>query len=215
MGTMKMGVFDHPGYQMSKPSDFYGRFILEVVPNNAYDNSWYQRNLRPVQPMQPRIGTRIYTNAVRDCINAPDRLNVMYSHHPQARGRVSHLEEIYVANDSDAFAEARALRYEGQVRPRLISFPMPAKPERYIWIDLSWPIRNLLLPISLMTPPGEKPGASYVQLNFRRLQGRLPTSGYYEDGSQAFSNWVGDEKKGLVWDSSAGMSNFIPMTLII
>jgi hypothetical protein len=205
MGTMKMGVLDHPGYQMSNPSHFYGRFILEVVPNNAFHDSWYQSDLRPVQPMQPRIGTRIYNAPARNCINAADRLNVMYSNHPRARGKISHLEEIYVGDDSTAFAEARAKRYEEIVKPRLVSFPLPDKPERYLWIDLSWPIRNILLPVSLMTPPGEKPGATYVQLNLRRLQGRLPTAGFMEDGSQSFSNFVGDEKQGLMWNSSAGM----------
>jgi hypothetical protein len=37
MGTLMMGVLNHPGYSyMSDPSDFYRKFILDLVPNNAY-----------------------------------------------------------------------------------------------------------------------------------------------------------------------------------
>jgi hypothetical protein len=45
---------------MSDPSDFYRKFILELVTNNAYNDSWFCKDqLRPVQPMHPRIGTVI------------------------------------------------------------------------------------------------------------------------------------------------------------
>jgi hypothetical protein len=202
-GTLPMGCLDHAGYTMSNEKDFYSKFILELVPNNAHDDAWYVRNLKPVQPMQPRIDTRLFNAAFRNAINAPDRMNVMYSHDSLARGRVSRLDEVSVPTDNAAFVEARAMRYEGQVRPRLISFLLPGKPEKYLWIDLSWPIRNILLPISQVSYPGEKPNCTYTQINFRRLRGRLAVSGWAEDGNQGFVNWEGDNRRGLVWNGSA------------
>lgn len=46
-------------FYMSDPSDFYRKFILELVPNNAFNDSWFCKDLRPVQPMHLRIGTVI------------------------------------------------------------------------------------------------------------------------------------------------------------
>lgn len=60
MGILMMGVLNQPGYSyMSDPSDLYRKFILELVPNNAYNDWWFCKDLRPVQPMHPRIGTVI------------------------------------------------------------------------------------------------------------------------------------------------------------
>lgn len=181
--------------------------VMEVVPNNAYDYKWHKSDLKPVQPMQPRIGTRIYPDGwepSRKYINAPDRFNVMYSTHPLGRGTISHVEEVCVTANWDVVAEARAMAYEGKVRPRLISFPLPSEPEKYLWIDLSWPIRSILLPVCQMGYPGEKPNFTYLEINFTRLKGLLPTGSSAEEGSQSFSEWGGDNKKGLVWTNSAG-----------
>ncbi len=39
MGILMMGVLNQPGYSyMSDPSDLYRKFILELVPNNAYND---------------------------------------------------------------------------------------------------------------------------------------------------------------------------------
>lgn len=148
LGTLPMGCLDHNGYSMSNTEDFYGKFIVELVPNNANDAKWKVKDLKPVKHMHPRIDTRLFNSDVRWAINAPDRMNVMYSLDPLGKGKVSCLKEVMVPSDDAAFAEARACAYEDQVRPRLIHFPFPSSPERYLWIDLSWPIRNILLPIS-------------------------------------------------------------------
>jgi hypothetical protein len=61
-------------------------------------------------------------SAVRNCINAPDRINVTYNHE---RGKLSYLRKIFVANDNTAFEEACAMRYQGTVMPWLISLTTP------------------------------------------------------------------------------------------
>jgi hypothetical protein len=203
-GTLPMGCLDHDGYSMSNENDFYRKFIIELVPNNVNDATFLVNNLKPVQPMQPRIDTRTFNSATRWAINAPDRMNVMYSQHKYARGNVSKVEAVVVPNDKYAFEEARAWAYEQQVRPRLIHFPLPDSPETYLWIDLSWPIRNILLPISQVSGPGEQPNCTYMQIHFRQLRGLISRDGWMEDGNQRlWRDWEGDGRRGLVWDGSA------------
>lgn len=42
-----------------------------------------------------------------------------------------------------------------------------------------------------------------MQLNFRRLKGKVVTSGFYEDKNQGFYDWQGDSALGMFWTRSA------------
>lgn len=203
LGTLPMGCLDHKGYSMSNKDDFYKKFIVELVPNNVNDAKQNKNLLKPVKPIQPRFGARVFTAAFRWTINAPGATNVMYSTDPLGRGKLYRRDNVWVPENGFAFEEARAWAYHGQVRPRLIHFNLPTSPEKYLWIDLSWPIRNILLPISQVPYANEKPNCTYVQINFRQLTGDLAYDGWAENGNQKFRKWVGDNKRGLVFDESA------------
>ncbi|KAG0625694.1 hypothetical protein M758_2G074000 [Ceratodon purpureus] len=203
-GTLPMGCLDRDGYSMSNEKDFYTKFIIELVPNNVNDATFLVNQLKPLKPKQPRFYTRTFNSGTQWAINAPDRMNVMYNNHVYARGELSGMESVIVKNESFTYEEARAWAYEKQVRPRLIHFSLPSSPEKCLWIDMSWPIRNILLPISQASGPGEQPNCTYVQINFRELRGLISTDGWMEDGNQrAWVDWEGDNKRGLVWDKSA------------
>lgn len=203
LGFLPMGCLDHKGYKMSDPKNFYQHMILEVVSNKFNDSAFFRNDLKSVANMQPRLAPATFNIPGRNAINQHQRMNVLYSKAKNARGRVSRGLELMVKEDTSTFWEAWANEEDGSVRPKFIAVPFPKADEaRYVWIDMSWPVRAILLPVAQNSYDGMHPHCVYVQLNFRLLKGDIALSGFYEDNNQEFSPWDGDIKYGLHWTSS-------------
>jgi hypothetical protein len=167
VGRVKIGALNHTGYDMSDPNHFYRHFIVEFVPNYVHHHvrnaSWANSDKHklfrnhPVRNKHPRMENGdFFWSPWYGVYQLPKNTNVMYTRARDGIGPVNYRETLLIdRNNGDDFNIVR-WNYvvwrsnQRNVRPYYVAFPFPAAPEEFVWIDVNWPIRSIMFPVSLV-----------------------------------------------------------------
>jgi hypothetical protein len=189
----RRGILKHQYYDPSDPDQFYSKIIIEVLPKKN-DEDWVNAaDLKPI-PKNPRVNVLSFNPPFRNALNTPLNINAMYNLNASGRYDCWRLVNFtWESSEADPYWDLR----QGEMDPYYINFQLPTKTERYIYIDLSIPIRAIYLPLSFIADPGYEDFQSYIHLNFTALGGPLCISGTPETGDASYIDWSGDRKYGI------------------
>ncbi|CCD44153.1 hypothetical protein ACHAPF_009586 [Botrytis cinerea] len=155
-----------PGYDGSKAEDFYSWMLLEVVYNQSEDEAyawppplWY--------PGHPRTGQQVFPgDAFSTGYGRYEYMSVMYG--PSAED----VKRTYRVKSS--ISRGQLSRQTGSSAVCYIAVPLPTAQERFIWIDLTYPVRAFMIPAAFTAHTKYQGHAIFSRLDIRGRKG-LPT----------------------------------------
>lgn len=192
-------VFCHrslaPMFNPLDPEEFYSYILLEVVTNVSYHSTYFAQDLKLV-PRHDRAGYEILDNPPLD--PAHIRYSCMTAMLGPERDKIR--RSFRLQPDQDYHVLEGKCR---QTHVQLIPVPMPTEDEKYLWLDLTYPLRGIYLPKEYIS--GENPNFSeYLQLQVRRRGVHLhrvdsddPPVFFPRDEKYG---WRGKEKYTVVFD---------------
>ncbi|KAI6754848.1 hypothetical protein HG530_012600 [Fusarium avenaceum] len=131
------GILKNEVADLNDPKQFPKFALVEVVTNRTYDEGYIAYN----DPLIP------------------------YENHPRAsKQAVSFDSTKYWSATGDARDFERRTK---KTKVAYLPIPMPTPEERFLWIDLVFPVRAIYLPLSHVADQRMKRFASYIQLNLR------------------------------------------------
>ncbi|KAL2011197.1 hypothetical protein VTN00DRAFT_3915 [Thermoascus crustaceus] len=177
------------------PEEFYSYILLEVVTNASYHSTYFAQDLKLV-PRHDRAGYEVLDNPPLD--PAHIRYSCMTAMLGPERDKIR--RSFLLQPDQDYHMLEGKCR---QTHVQFIPVPMPTEDEKYLWLDLTYPLRGIYLPKEYIS--GENPNFSeYLQLQVRRRGVHLHRVD--SDGPPVFFprdekyGWRGKEKYTVVFD---------------
>ncbi|KAF7947120.1 uncharacterized protein EAE97_004369 [Botrytis byssoidea] len=152
-----------PGYDGSKEKDFYTWMLLEVIYNNTEDEA-YQWPPPLWYPGHPRTGQQVFPgNLFSTGYVRYEYMSVMYS--PSAED----IKRTYRVRSS--ISRGQLSRQTCSSAVCYIAVPLPTTKERFIWIDLTYPIRAFMIPAAFTAHPQYQGHAIFTRLDVRGREG--------------------------------------------
>ncbi|TGO70853.1 hypothetical protein BELL_0656g00050 [Botrytis elliptica] len=156
-----------PGYDGSKPEDFYSWMLLEVVYNATEDEAYM---LPP--PLKygghPRTGQQVFAGGLAST----------------GYGRYEYMTAMYGPSAEDIkrtyrlkcnISRGQLWRQTGSAAVCYVAVPRPTTQERFFWIDLTYPIRAIYIPCAFNAHPRHKGHAIFSRVDVRGQKG-IPKS---------------------------------------
>lgn len=141
-------------------NDFRNYLLLEVVVNMSYDEVWEGNDI----PQIPNEGT---VRREKQVIPYANRRYVRYKDLYCMVGRhTMTMDRGYIVHGN---GDGRNLsQWKGHKQIAFIPVPMPTAKERFLWVDLTYPLRGIYLPSAYVAFPQEdyRNKARYAFLNF-------------------------------------------------
>ncbi|KAM0135156.1 hypothetical protein ACHAP3_005247 [Botrytis cinerea] len=155
-----------PGYDGSKAEDFYSWMLLEVVYNQSEDEAYAWPP--PLWcPGHPRTGQQVFPgDAFSTGYGRYEYMSVMYG--PSAED----VKRTYRVKSS--ISRGQLSRQTGSSAVCYIAVPLPTAQERFIWIDLTYPVRAFMIPAAFTAHTKYQGHAIFSRLDIRGRKG-LPT----------------------------------------
>ena len=145
----------------SNINDFKNYLLLEVVVNMTYDEVWEGSSI-------PQIPEEHITRREKQVIPYANRRYVRYKDLFCMVGRHTRkMDRGYIIHGN---GDGRNLsQWKGSKKVTFIPVPMPTAKERFLWVDLTYPIRGIYLPSAHVAFPQAdyRNMARYAFLNFR------------------------------------------------
>ncbi|KAA8574164.1 hypothetical protein EYC84_005679 [Monilinia fructicola] len=156
-----------PGYDGSKSEDFYQWMLLEVVYNDTEDEAYAVAP--PLKyPNHPRTGEQhFYGDAFSTGYGRYQYMTAMYGPSAEDIKRTFRIQS--------QISRGQLKRQTGSAAVCYVAVPMPTTKERFIWIDLTYPIRAFYIPSAFTAHPQYKGHAIFSRLVVRGRKG-LPTA---------------------------------------
>lgn len=143
-------------------NDFKNYLLLEVVVNISYDEVWEGKDI-------PEIPEEHIVRREKQVIPYANRRYVRYKDlYCMVGNHTKKMDRGYIVHGN---GDGRNLSQWKQFKQvAFIPVPMPTATERFLWVDLTYPIRGIYLPSAHVAFPqeGYRNMARYAFLNFRR-----------------------------------------------
>lgn len=158
-------------YNPDDPKDFYSYALIQVVYNASVDefySNWDARHGLPIKDHK-RAGTlsRHWTSAYSTEYIAYKYITTMVG--PSAK-------PVKGTNRLRTDIERSQLERQGQAtRVAYVPVLLPTIEERFMWIDLTFPVRGILLPFVYQKDRRDPDYCQYLQYDFRRLRATVAT----------------------------------------
>jgi hypothetical protein len=147
--ALKLESFDP-----ANPKDFYNHILLEVVTNHTVDNN------PPNLPYDhPRTGAQVWNPNARTAY-------VRYKHMPVMTGKsCNDIKRNLQVHGSFDYWDLNG--QSGKTMVALVPVIIPDINERFLWVDLTYPLRGIYIPKSHLAHPKYNSYCTYSRLDFR------------------------------------------------
>ncbi|TEY40637.1 hypothetical protein BOTCAL_0430g00020 [Botryotinia calthae] len=191
-----------PGYDGSKPEDFYSWMLLEVVYNATEDRKPEDECMLPPPlkyPNHPRTGQQVFGgNLVSTGYSRYEFMTAMYG--PSAED----IKRTYRLKCN--ISRGQLWCQTGSAAVCYVAVPRPTKQERFFWIDLTYPIRAIYIPCAFTAHSQYKRHAIFSRLDVRGRKG-IPKSYVLKDYHwnlitevrKAINNWNNVRNHNKAW----------------
>ena len=151
------------GYDSAKPKDFYSHLIIEVIANTCIpkpDEWWAKDMLYPYK--HPRTGKQFLNTHKPGYPYRYEYMTVMYGSDVYERKPKRSVRLFAPLTSKDEYS------YSNNKYVYFVPVPMPKKGE-LLWIDTTYPLRGIYIPVSHTYSPKWTDRARYYGLLLRQL----------------------------------------------
>ncbi|CAJ0543907.1 Ff.00g039860.m01.CDS01 [Fusarium sp. VM40] len=153
------GILKNEVADLNDPKQFPQFALVEVVTNRTYDEGYKGYN-------DPSIPYESHPRASKQAVSFDATKYVRWHKFTCMVGPTA--KDIKRQIQWSATGDARDFeRRTKKTKVAYLPIPMPTVEERFLWIDLVFPVRAIYLPLSHVADQRMKRFASYIQLNLR------------------------------------------------
>ncbi|KAL3477018.1 hypothetical protein BJX99DRAFT_270173 [Aspergillus californicus] len=158
-------------YNPDDPKDFYSYALLQVVYNTSVNEFYYNYDAANGLPIKDHkragIIPKLWTSAYSTEYVAYHYLTTMIGPSANPVKGTNHLRTDIERSELEHQGQATKIAY--------VPVRLPTIEERFMWIDLTFPVRGILLPLLHQKDTRDPDYCQYLQYDFRRLRVTVPT----------------------------------------